>query len=192
MASALDPALNDLIRRFEQTARAELEQLIAAAFSDELDDLDEESRDAIWQTSAHERRKLFLYYLPWITRRGAELRALLADLRARLLEAERTGRTVDAAAYRAQIARVLDQLERQIGRVTEGLRWAAAELAAAERARHEGRQVWWHLDPAAKHCSVCPEIAAGSPYPSVEAIGGVPGSGLSPCGANCRCYLTFD
>lgn len=191
-AAALDPALLDLIRRFEQLSRATVEQIIDEAFRDELDDLSDDDREIIWQASAQERRKLVLYYLPWVTRRGAQLRALLSDLRARMLAAAREGRAVDVAAYRAQIAAVLDRLERETGRVVEGLRWAAAELAAAERARQEGRQVWWHLDPAAKHCEVCPEIAAGSPYSSVEAIGGVPGSGLSPCGANCRCYLTFE
>jgi hypothetical protein len=51
--------------------------------------------------------------------------------------------------------------------------------------------VWWVLVELADHCSVCPELAAGSPY-TVATLPTVPSRGDTPCLGNCKCFLDFD
>jgi hypothetical protein len=90
----------------------------------------------------------------------------------------------------------------QAGKYADGVTGAlAARLAMYARALrktaneswalnlHEGTLINWVLsDVPEKHCGRCPELAAGSPYPS-HALPTYPASGELPCKVNCLCHL---
>lgn len=77
--------------------------------------------------------------------------------------------------------------------------WVLVHKGMEERAKGqeqaEGRQipVTWHLDGKAVHCDDCPKYAGTyKSWDEMEATtGGVPSSGNSACGCNCRCYVTL-
>jgi hypothetical protein len=51
--------------------------------------------------------------------------------------------------------------------------------------------IYWNLGTTEKHCGVCPDLAAGSPYKPQD-LHQVPGDGSTPCRGNCDCTLSRE
>lgn len=79
------------------------------------------------------------------------------------------------------------------------LTWSAGEdgYVAAGGGDHANPydELWWDLEPVAKHCADCPDVAAGSPYSApgtgANELDQTPGDGATECGANCKCSLRY-
>lgn len=55
--------------------------------------------------------------------------------------------------------------------------------------------LWWNLEPLARHCDQCPAMAAASPYgppgSGRNELNQTPGDGKTDCGAACKCDLSY-
>jgi hypothetical protein len=79
------------------------------------------------------------------------------------------------------------------------LTWSGAQDGYVDGGAGDGAspyaQVWWILEPLARHCYDCPDLAAGSPYDPPGSGGNellqTPGDGQTACGAGCKCSLEY-
>lgn len=189
------PSPSVRLRQWAADAQARAEALLYQAFAAEVeaalaeldDDVDDEppTVDDLWAEVADERRRLLLFYLPALLRIAGDLQAVAGDALAQFVRGGGVG------AQRQALDRLAKGVEGRLAQLYDGLAWAGAELARAAVAERRGMGIYWNLDPSADHCALCPVLAAGSPYASINEIGGVPGGDLTPCKARCRCYLTY-
>lgn len=201
--------LSTRLRQFVAAQTALAEAAMQRAYRDGVEQACEELADAevdddyecpdwheLYVADGEARRKLVIWFLPALTKMASELRTLWTDYQSRRRQLQHEGAPPAALAaldarYQRLIRARLSDVERRLRLLIDGLLWSASELGYGAAVTRAGRRLYWNLDPAAEHCEDCPALAAGSPYRSVAEIGGTPGSGVSKCGARCRCYLTW-
>lgn len=189
----------DVARGFVSTATAALNNAFNDAFRDGvMAAVDELGRpvnvESILASSGSARLRTLGFYMPAIAKMAGELVAISNTYRAQESRyRDDPARLADIRArFRTLFEKKRRDLNRRIALMAEGLIWASSELGYAAVAEAAGAQIWWVLDAAAEHCAGCEVLEANSPYRSVDEIGGVPGTGVSPCGAKCRCSLWIE
>lgn len=112
-----------------------------------------------------------------------KLKAVMAD--------EDVKAAIVAGAGKAAIAGALAAMGTRVGGYASEL-WDTYNKAVGERAKENGKKIFWKRDPQAQHCDECLEYGDRT-YDSYEALleetGGVTPSSGTTCGDNCHCEL---
>lgn len=198
----LNDAVNSFVQRHLQLLQDAYEQGHVAGQVDywhSVSNVPGKQRTVSANTATLQRRLSF--YAPSVAKMASEV--------SRLATAPRTPRIAAREASEANISFLLDEptslsgwqdaaaprvaLQAQITwpALNDGYIGAGASDTASPFA-----QVWWNLEPFAKHCEDCPMYAAASPYTAPGAGGNeltnTPGDGSMECGAACKCSLSYD
>jgi len=169
-------AAQDTAHKFVHGTYALYQRLLLLAFLDGSHQFSRETgSDPVVPDDDRQRaiRLLLLYYLPGLVK----------------LHNEALHISLTAPDKPAALNAWFDKNRKRLETAIEGLLWSASEAGYAATAQAADRRVDWMLDGGADHCPDCPAIADSGPY-TFSTLPGYPGSGISVCGARCRCWLS--
>lgn len=133
------------------------------------------------------------FYLPSVVKMAGEAQSAYHASQARTFADGVPDATTDA----------LDEWQGDLGVrlvLQADLTWSGMQDGYTDAGAGDGAnpftQLWWNLEPLARHCTDCLDYASGSPYDRPGSGGNeldaTPGDGHSVCGANCKCDLSYQ